>query len=435
MPSGAVENTGSGPECAFCGIRDPDQSHLLKHNAIPCPGAGRKPLTLSRRSNLVQHLTLHNIYGDEASALADKWRYDSGKKAFSCGFCIKSFATLSDRSNHIDNEHWKYGQDMSGWSLTNVIRGLLLQPELREIWQHRMASNSSLYESSFRWELPQAEGLQSKLELSEDSPIDLEDLAYRLSNHGSEPVSRGLAAIAAIPRVPPVFHGASSFDGCHSMGSARMPVISPTQNAAPEMRQRRNLIKRDQPSPLWSDNNTFMFDSKDWWLNPPYQQSASHKDSTAVNRSWDGVSNEIVSFSNGNDYTEQWCSSLDVPSTTSTSSNQVLPSNYNLYHQGFAIPNDGPLDAQLLSSTHESADTFSSPERQRQQYNSWSTYPDSRDNRAMPASSINDSGCTTSTTASSYQRSSEKPLPPLPDDDKPSSFSETGVGSLMEIDS
>ena len=265
--------------------------------------------------------------------------------------------------------------------------------------------------------------------------MDLEDLAYRLSNHGSEPVSRGLAAIAAIPRVPPVFHGASSFDGCHSMGSARMPVISPTQIAAPEMRQRRNLIKRDQPSPLWSDNNAFMFGSLDSWLNPPYQQSASHKESTAVDESWDGVSNETVSFSHDNGHTEQWCSSLNVPSTTSTSSNQVLQSNYHLYHQGFAIPSDSPMDAQLLSSTHGSANTFSSPGRQRQQYNSWSNYPDSRENGAMPAPSINDSGCTTSTTASSYQRSSEKPLPPLPDDDKPSSPFETRVGSFMELDS
>ena len=40
MPFGAVEDTGSGPECAFCGILNPDQSHRLKHNAITCPGAG-----------------------------------------------------------------------------------------------------------------------------------------------------------------------------------------------------------------------------------------------------------------------------------------------------------------------------------------------------------------------------------------------------------
>lgn len=435
MPFGAVEDTGSGPECAFCGIHDPDQSHRLEHNAITCPGAGGKPLTLSRRSNLVKHLTLHNIFGDAASALADKWRYDSGKKAFSCGFCIETFSTLSDRSSHIDNKHWKNGQDMRGWSLTNVIKGLLLQPELTDIWHDRMTSNPSLHESSFRWELPQAEGLQSKLELSEDSPIDLVDLAYKLSNHGSEPASLGLATNTAIPGIPPVFPDASSSDGCHPMSSARMPVMSPIEKAAPEMRQCKNSITTGQLSPPWSDRNTVKFDSTDWWLNPTYQQSASHKESTVVDQPWDGVSDETVPFSNDNGHIQQWCSSLDARPTTSMSSNQVLQSNYHLYHQGFAIPNDSPLDVQLLSSTRGSADTFSSPGRQRQEYNSWSNLPDLRDNRAKPASSINDTVCITSTTASSCQRSLEKPLPPLPDDDKPSSSFETAVGSFMELDS
>ena len=435
MPFGAVEDTGSGPECAFCWIRDPDQSHLLKHNAIACPGATRKPLTLSRRSNLVKHLTLHKIFGEEASALADKWRYNSGKKAFSCGFCIKPFSTLSDRSSHIDNEHWKYGQDMSGWSLTNVIKGLLLQPELSEIWQDRMTSNPSLHESSFRWELPRAEGLQSKLELSEDSPVELANLAYGLSNHGSEPASLELAAVTAIPGMPPVFPNDSSLNGCHSMGSAPVSVMSSTRNAAPEMRQRKNQNKRGQPTPPWTDDNCVKFDSTDWWLNPSYQQSASDKESTTVDESWDGVSDETIPFSNHNGHIQQWRSPLDVPPTTSMSSNQVLQSNYHLYHQGFAMPNESPLVSQLSSSTREIANDFSSPGRQRQQYDSWSNLPDPRGNRAMPASSIKDGGCTTSTTALSCQRSLEKPLPPLPDDDKPTSPFEIGVGSLMEIDS
>lgn len=432
MPFGAVEYTGSGPECAFCGIHDPDQSHRLKHNAIACPGAARKPLTLSRRSNLVKHLTLHNIFGDKASALADEWRYESGKKAFSCGFCIKLFSTLSDRSNHIDNEHWKHGRDMSGWSLTNVIKGLLLQPEIKEIWQDCLASNPSLHESNFRWELPRAEGLQSKLELGEDSPNDLANAAYRLSNHSSKPASQGLAAITAVPGMPPVFLDAYPFDECHSMGSPPMPVMSSIHNAAPEMRQCKDLVIRGQPSPPWSDNNAVRFDSTDWWFNQPCQQSAIRKESTAVDQSWDGVSNETVPFSYDNGHILQWCSSLDVPPTTSTSANQDLQSNYHPYNQGCSIPNDSSLDAQLSGSTHGSSNTFPSPERQRQQHSPWPNLPY---NRTMPASSIADSGCTISSTASPCQRSLEKPLPPLPDDNKPSSPFEIGVGSIMELDS
>ena len=435
MPFGAVEDTGSGPECAFCGLRAPDQSHLLKHNAIACPGATRKPLTLSRRSNLVKHLTLHKIFGEEASALANKWRYNSGKKAFSCGFCISLFSTLSDRSSHIDNEHWKHGQDMRSWSLTNVIRGLLLQPELREIWQDRMASNSSLHESSFRWEQHQAEGLQSKLELSEDSPTDLEELAYRLSNHGFKAASLGFAAVTAVSILPPVFPDASSPDGYHSMDLARTPMMSPTKNAAPEMRQHKDLIKRGQPSLPWANNDCVKLDSTDWWLNPSYQQPASNEEPTAVDEPWNGVIDETVQLSNNNGHIQQWRSPPDVPPTTSMSSNQVLQSKYHLYHEGFAMPNESPLDAQLLSSTRGFANNFPSPGRQRQQYNSWSNSPDSRDNRAIPASSIDDGGCTTSTTASSCQLMLEKPLPPLPDDTKLNSPFETGAGSSMEIDS
>ena len=435
MPFGAVEDKGSGPECAFCGMRDPDPNHRLKHNAIACPGATRKPLTLSRRSNLVKHLTLHNIFGEKASALADKWRYNSGKKAFSCGFCIKLFPTLSARSSHIDNEHWKNGQDMSGWSLTNVIKGLLLQPEIKDLWQHRVASNSWLQESSFRWELPRAEGLQSKLELSEDSPIELIEVAYGLSNHGSEPTPRGVVAFTPIPAIPPLLLDCSSFIGGDPVESAHIPAKIHTQDAAPEMGQRRHQIKRGQPFPPWSDINTVGFDSVDWSLRQPYQPTVSHKESTVVDQSWNAVDNETGPFCTDNVDILQWDSSLDAPPTTTALSNQNLQLNYHLYSQGCAIPSDKILDAQFSGSTNGSSSAFPSTERQRQQYNSWLTPQASPDNRAVPASSINDSGCTSSTTVSSFQRPSEKPLPPLPDCNQASSPFETGIGSFMDIDS
>ena len=311
MPFGAVEDRGSGPECAFCGMRDPDPSHRLKHNAIACPGAIRKPLMLSRRSNLVKHLTLHNIFGEEATALANKWRYYSGKKAFSCGFCVRFFPTLSDRSSHIDNEHWKNGQDMSGWSLTNVIKGLLLQPELKDLWQHCVASESWLQESSFRWEPSRAEGLQSKLELGEDNPIELIEAAYRLSNYGSELRPHGVLAVTPFPAMP------------------------------------------------------------------PYQQSASHEQSFAVDQSWNAVSNVTGPFYTDSSDILQWCSSLDAPLTTSTPPNQNIQWSYDLYNQQCA---------------------------------------------------------NTSTAISSRQQSSEKPLPPLPDCNQANSPFEAGIGSFMDID-
>jgi hypothetical protein len=134
---------------------------------------------------MVKHLASHGIFNDDASALAERWRYSPNRKGFSCGFCVKLFLSLTDRLNHIDQEHWSHGQDMNQWRLTNMIRGLLLQTEVSNAWQYLLASQPALHESDFSWELPTAEGLQLRLEIGGESGQDLALAAFQLRTNAS----------------------------------------------------------------------------------------------------------------------------------------------------------------------------------------------------------------------------------------------------------
>ena len=135
---------------------------------------------------MMKHLALHGISGAASAVLIDKWRFDLNKKAFSCGFCITLFSSIIDRSNHIDNEHWRFGQTMGAWDLSNVIRGLLLRPEVEAAWQDLLRLNPYLVESSLRWRLPIADGLQLRLEMGEETGAVLARAALELSSYGLE---------------------------------------------------------------------------------------------------------------------------------------------------------------------------------------------------------------------------------------------------------
>ena len=180
MPNGLVEDNGSGPYCALCGVCNPSSAHLDAHQASTCTEGAKA--TRTRQSNLAKHLmSSHGIFDDDANERAQRWRRKSDKKAYACGFCIKFFSSLTDRLNHIDHEHWSNGENMNSWSLTTLIKGLLLQPGVSDAWQYLLAtSEPSLPESSFTWELPTAEGLQLRLELCDEAPQQLASAAFEL---------------------------------------------------------------------------------------------------------------------------------------------------------------------------------------------------------------------------------------------------------------
>lgn len=183
MPLGQIENLGGIFRCAFCGIQDPSSGHLREHSAFECSGPSNTPLTKSRRSNMVRHLAAHGITGQAAFELAERWRCTLRKKAFSCGFCISVFSTLTEQLNHIDNAHFAQGQKMHAWSQDNVIRGLLLQPHISDAWQAVLNLRSEVRHSELRWNPPDAEVLQFRLEMGEQSGHDVAFAALNASNH------------------------------------------------------------------------------------------------------------------------------------------------------------------------------------------------------------------------------------------------------------
>ncbi|KAL2042583.1 hypothetical protein N7G274_004342 [Stereocaulon virgatum] len=192
MPRGPIEDWGLGPQCVFCGLRRPHPSHFQEHHLSSCLDQSTGPMKRSRKSNMVKHLASHGVSNDDASALAERWREMPNKKVLSCGFCVKLFTSLTDRLNHIDQEHWSHGQDMDQWRLNNVIRGLLLQTEVSNAWQYLLARHPTLHETDFNWELPAAKGLQLRLEIGEESGQDLALAAFQLRTNASAALRQGI---------------------------------------------------------------------------------------------------------------------------------------------------------------------------------------------------------------------------------------------------
>ena len=183
MPNGPVEHTQHGQICALCGEADPDVDHMIRHNISICFGKFKAPLKKTRRTDMIRHLAQHHVHSEDAAVLAEQWRYDSKKKYFSCGLCVGIFFSIKERSNHIDNEHWRHGQNMGAWELSNLIRGLLLEREVQAAWRVLLTSHPYLVESNLRWEIPLAEGLQVRLEKGEEPGLVLAKAALEHSNY------------------------------------------------------------------------------------------------------------------------------------------------------------------------------------------------------------------------------------------------------------
>ena len=250
MPNGLLENDGLGPHCALCGIFNPSPAHLDAHKASTCTEGPK--VTRSRKSNLAKHLvSSHDVSAEDANDRAQKWRRESRKKkAFACGLCIKLFFSHTDQLNHIDHEHWSQGETMKSWSLTTMIRGLLLQPRVSDAWRYLLAtSEPGLLESSFTWQLPTAEGLQLRLELCDETPQQLALSAFELGTRlpvapghdyagpvgQSEtpqidfdlPGNPASTTAPPIPRIGPPSH--ATFFQRAALGTGR-PTISPLNN-------------------------------------------------------------------------------------------------------------------------------------------------------------------------------------------------------------
>lgn len=255
MPNGPVEYTQHGRVCALCHKTDPDSEHLLRHRIFICVGKSGEPLKKSRKTDMVIHLAKHRVHSKDAAALADRWRYALNKKHFSCGFCVMIFSSIMERLNHIDKEHWRHGQKMDAWKLSNCIRGLLLEQEIQAAWRFLLSYHPHVVESNLKWERPLAEGLQLRLERREETALVLAKAALQLSNYGwmrssqkdlmttthreerkSGPIlasPRSQVATAMVPLMGSTYESLQNHTGLHTSITGLLPKSLSSSNVAP----------------------------------------------------------------------------------------------------------------------------------------------------------------------------------------------------------
>lgn len=128
---------------------------------------------------MVDHLSKDHAKHDKTQgrSMAEGWRVNSGKQAWSCGFCARLFSAFGDRLKHIDNEHFKMRHDVRDWDRSTVISGLLLQPGVKEAWENLVASKSLHDSSDLIWEDPALSELQLLLEMGPSAGQSAESLA------------------------------------------------------------------------------------------------------------------------------------------------------------------------------------------------------------------------------------------------------------------
>ena len=174
--------------------------HLADHRAFFCSSGTRKPARKSRRQLMVTHLAEHGILEPAAGRLADKWQSNRNKRAFACGFCVRSFNSIKEQLNHIDNEHYRAGEDKSKWSMSTLIKGLLHQPKVEKHWQRLLLmSDIPRSEDYYHWELHEALDLQQKLETSDETGADLALTAYGCGIYGSNDSSSRIVTNVTVP--------------------------------------------------------------------------------------------------------------------------------------------------------------------------------------------------------------------------------------------
>ena len=224
--------------CGLCGATKSDNEQVANREEARVPS---KVYTCRRRGFMVTHLSKDHARHDvgQGRRMADTWRVNSGKQAWSCGFCAQFFARFQDRLAHIDNEHFKMHHDVRAWDRSMVITGLLLQPGVKEAWETLMASKHLHDSSGFTWESPELDKLQLLLEMGPStgqSAASLAAAAYAAARPRSS-----LKQLATITTTTRGFDGASDSSSdyfntpSHSQGTATPFCSQPTDFQQPAL--------------------------------------------------------------------------------------------------------------------------------------------------------------------------------------------------------
>ncbi|KAF4339528.1 homeobox 4 [Fusarium beomiforme] len=99
--------------CVYCGLADPDNTHLEKHNHDLCHKREWGERTFYRKDHLRQHLRL--VHGSEfVKWPMEEWKSKHEDVVSRCGFCGITMTTWSERVDHLA-EHFKEGRTMADW--------------------------------------------------------------------------------------------------------------------------------------------------------------------------------------------------------------------------------------------------------------------------------------------------------------------------------
>ena len=236
LPHGPIEDTRWGPQCALCETTNPDKAHLQSHDILEYDGWLGKPITRSRKANFEELLKKHKASDAKSKILPKKWRVIRNKKAYSCGFCISIFEKLPDRTKHIDREHYAKGWHIDDWNDTYVIKGLLLQQDLKQECLNLFQVDPTVMETRITWPPSVIKDLQLRLELREESAKDLAMHVFNQANN------RAILPSSRSNGTPFLFHR-SDIVGCIQTSSSNPVRTSFQRGSAANAVQ---LSKRDQ---------------------------------------------------------------------------------------------------------------------------------------------------------------------------------------------
>ena len=175
MLGGPLELTEGGFKCILCGTFNPSEEHLDAHKVQICGQGVPGSFSCKRRADLVRHMRkCHNVHAKaQGEAIADKWKETTNKQAWSCGFCIHLAYTFGDRLKHIAT-HFEHGQTLDEWDATNIMKGLLSQPQMINAWKTQLAFSLGCASPDILWKKHAMKDLQHDLEVG---PSDTEDAA------------------------------------------------------------------------------------------------------------------------------------------------------------------------------------------------------------------------------------------------------------------
>ncbi|WAO96925.1 Homeobox and c2h2 transcription [Fusarium falciforme] len=110
-----LSDESDGIQCALCGQKDPDESHLEEHNIQQCVSKPLGTRTFYRKDHLRQHLRGVHRVNKVPTRTMDAWKIEIKKVNARCGFCGDTFQLWADRNDHLA-DHFRSGALMKDWS-------------------------------------------------------------------------------------------------------------------------------------------------------------------------------------------------------------------------------------------------------------------------------------------------------------------------------